>query len=147
MLDSSKPDGATLLSELPVYQRETREYVNSLVEGMGAADVTELTSDASNLIVGTDLSENSIEVVKYSGAASLQTITGGYNGMMKVFILQTDTIDIVKGSLTTGGEIHLNSYNNLDGRAGDVIALVNLGGDPGASINGYWQELYRTLAT
>lgn len=145
MLDSSKPDGATLLSELPAYQRETREYVNSLVAGM--ADFTELTSDASNLVVGTDLSENSIDVVKYSGAASLQTITGGYNGMMKVFILQTDTIDIVKGSLPTGGEIHLNSYNNLDGRTGDVIVLVNLGGDPIARINGYWQELYRTLAT
>lgn len=147
MLDANKPDGSTLLSELADYQRETREYLLSIVQGMGASDVSTVVSTAPYLIVGEDLSLNSIEVVKYSGVAELQGITGGFDGMMKIFLIQADTIDIINGSATNEGELHLNGYNDLDCRTGDIIAFVNVGGDLSTGVNGYWKEMYRTLAS
>lgn len=146
-LDSSKPDGATLLSELSSYQRETREAVNNLEATTGAAVNTTLNSDSASLLVGTDLSLNSVEVVHYSGNTTLLTIKDGYEGMIKIFVLESSDIIFQTSEDTNGGEIQLNSYDNLDAQAGDVLALVNVGGDPDAGQHGYWKELYRTLIT
>ncbi len=143
-LDVTKPDSTTFLSEFSAYARETRIAVNALEPESGTA-TTVLDSDASTLAVGTELSESLVETITFTGASALTTITGGTEGMVKVFNCQENTLSFVLDDTgTTGGVLRLNAFEDLEANVGDVIAFINVGGD-GAAQYGYWLELYRTL--
>ena len=150
MLDTNKPTDQEFVSALPAYIRETRVAVNA-VSGAGNVGVTELTvaAGATSLSIGTDLGAYGFETVVIDGAAaiSLQRILGGTQGQVKVIIFQDNNVSLVDGA-AANGNFYLNQLPALStfaAQQNDVIALVNIGGD-GASIQGYWKELYRTLA-
>ncbi len=143
-LDATKPDSTTFLSEFSGYARETREAVNALEVESGATR-TELNVNVSTLAIGTELSVVTIEIITMEGNSALATITGGTTGMVKIFNCQSGTMSFVHDeSGEIGGVLRLNAFEDLTTNIGDVIAFINVGGD-GASNDGYWQELYRTL--
>lgn len=144
-LDATQPADGEFLSEVKAIIRETREAINVLESGMGAAATTTVSTDSTSLGVGSDLSESSIEVVFLSGTGAITTITAGVNGMIKIFVCDSSDLSFVHdGSGIVGGVLRLNSGTDLDITSGDVIAFVNVGGVTGGS-HGYWREILRTL--
>jgi hypothetical protein len=92
---------------------------------------------------GTDIP---IDVMFLSAGAaeSISDISGGRNGYL-MFLIATDgnvTIedDAAKISLNV-----LPEETDLAMAQHDILALVNRGGDPDAAVDGYWQELFRTI--
>ena len=149
-LDANKPEDQVGVDELPLYIRETREEVNSILAG-GAVAQTDLEVQAgqTSLTVGNQLSTVGLEsiVVTGAGVATLATILGGTDGQIKVFIFQDANVKLVDGA-KSGGAFYLNhlpALSNFEPQQDDIIALHNVGGD-GASVYGYWKELYRTLS-
>ena len=155
-LDTSKPNGAEdLVTDLDNYQRETRIEVNALwaavsalgwSSGLVIASMRNVTMAAAQeeLIVGTDVSDIPLETVNLTGDAGANTlkhITNARNGHIRVFIFQDSYITVEH--LNT--KIMLNGDADLDPEAGDVLALINIGGNPDTAVDGYWRELYRTL--
>ena len=150
MLDTNKPTDQEFVSALPAYIRETRVAVNA-VSGAGNVGSTALTvpAGATSLSVGVDLGSYGYETVVIDSAAlvSLQTILGGTEGQVKVFIFQDNNVSLVDG-VAANGNFYLNqlpALSTFSAQQNDILALVNIGGD-GASAHGYWKELYRTLA-
>jgi len=149
-LDTNKPTDQVAVSELPAYIREDRVAINA-VSGAGNVGVTDLTvaAGAVSLSVGTDLGTYGYEtvIIDAAGVISLATILGGTEGQVKILIFQDNNISIVDG-VASSGKFYLNqlpALSSFAAQAGDVLALVNVGGD-GAAIYGYWKELYRTIA-
>ena len=149
-LNVNEPIDQRAASELPGYIRENRVEINTLAAG-GAVAQTNLTVSAGmvSLAIGTELSAVGLETifVTGSGVAALATILGGTDGQIKVFIFNDANVDLVDG-VKSGGAFYLNhlpALSNFAPQQGDVIALRNIGGD-GASVYGYWKELYRTIA-
>lgn len=149
-LNVNEPTDQRAVSELPGYIRENREEINSIGAG-GAVAQTDLTVTAgqTSLSVGVELSAVGIEtvVVTGGGVAALATILGGTDGQIKIFIFQDANVDLVDGP-KAGGAFYLNhlpALSNFNPQQDDIIALRNVGGD-GASVYGYWKELYRTLS-
>ena len=149
-LDISEPSDQRKVSELPGYIREDREEINSISAG-GAVAQTDLTVTAgqTSLVVGTDLSAVGLETVLVtgSGVATIAAITGGTDGQVKIFIFQDANVDFTDGTKADGKMYlnHLPVLSDFSPQQDDVLALRNVGGD-GASVHGYWKELYRTLA-
>ena len=149
-LDTSKPTDQTPNSEIPTYIREDRVAINANSPGAGNVGVTILSVGAgvSFLTIGIDLGTLSYEIVILSGAgaAILGSILGGTNGQVKVFVCQDNRIDFTDGA-KVGGQFYLNhlpALSNYAPQQDAVLALVNVGGDGGATTHGYWKELYRT---
>lgn len=150
-LDTNKPEDQVMVSQLPSYIREDREEINSISAG-GAVAQTDLVVSAgqTSLSVGTELSAAGLEtvIVTGGGVAALETILGGTDGQVKVFIFQDANIDLVDGNVKINGRFYLNQLpaaSNFEAQQDDVVAMRNVGGD-GASVYGYWKELYRTLS-
>ena len=148
-LDTNKPTDRVMNEEIPSYIREDRVAINA-VSGTGNVGATILSVGAgvSFLTVGADLGTFSFEVVILSGAgvAVLGSILGGTNGQVKVFVCQDNLIDFTDGA-KAGGQFYLNHLpvgSNYAPQQDAVLALVNVGGDGGATTHGYWKELYRT---
>jgi|GEM_PF-1238672 len=152
MLDATKPTDIELVSALPLYIRETRTSVNSLLAGSsGEVGVTELTvpGGTTSLTVGTDLGNFGLDIVVIDAdaAVNISSILGGTQGQMKQFIFQDNNISIVDGLALNGG-IYLNQLPALStflAQANDVLTLVNIGGN-GSTIQGYWKEVSRQIA-
>jgi len=150
-LDVSRPFDTEFVSQLPLFIRETRVEVNTIGAG-GATAQTNLTIGAgvTSLSVGTDLSVVGLEtiVVTGTGIAALETILGGSDGQIKIFIFQDTNVDLVNWNVhDTSGKFLLNHLPvgvNFTPKQDDVIALRNVSGD-GAADHGYWLELYRTI--
>lgn len=149
-LDVNKPEDEVFVSELASYIREDRVAINTL-SGSGNVGTTELVVAAgqTTLVVGTDVGLYGVEFVKITAAAvvNLTKITGGSEGQIKIFSFQDNNISIVDG-VASVGNFYLNqlpALSSFDASLNDIIAFVNIGGD-GASVYGYWKELYRTLA-
>ena len=149
-LDPSKPSDSALVSELPAYIRENRIAVNSVVTaaGFGVTNL-DIAAGTTSLSVGTDLLAvgHEIVIVTGLGVAILATILGGTDGQMKTFIFQDANIDLIDGA-KSNGKFYLNqlpALSNFEPQQDDVLTLVNIGGD-GASVYGYWKELYRNLS-
>ena len=149
-LDANKPTDQILVSEIASYIRANRVAINA-VSGSGNVGVTvlEVALGVTSLVIGTDIGTYGFEIVKISGAAAvvLATMTGGTEGMVKVFVFQDANIDITDG-VKADGKFYLNHLPALSDyvpQQDDVLALVNIGGD-GASVHGYWKELYRTTS-
>ena len=150
-LDTNKPTDQVDVSELSIYIREDRVAINA-VSGAGNVGVTnlEVAAGTTSLAVGTELGTYGYETVIISGAAvvALATILGGTEGQVKIFIFQDTNVHITDGNIKLNGALYLNQLPagvDFDPQQDDILALVNVGGD-GASIYGYWKELYRTLS-
>jgi len=66
---------------------------------------------------------------------------------VKVLVFQDNNISIVDG-VASGGKFYLNqlpALSSFAAQVNDILALVNVGGD-GASVYGYWKEIYRQVA-
>ena len=147
-LDVNKPTDQAFVAELSAYIRENRVAINA-ISGVGNVGVTDLTVAAGvvSLVVGTDLGLYGLELVIITGAAAitLATITGGTEGQIKIFIFQDANIDMTDG-VKADGKFYLNQLPVLSDytpQQDDILAIANIGGD-GASVHGYWKELFRT---
>jgi hypothetical protein len=137
----------TLVSELSARFEAIAEDVNSLW-AQNAAAAWNVAYRAEEIASGeTELASEDvpIEVVALTGGAaiSLGQITGGREGMLKILIADDANITVVHDGTTP--KIILAGSANLPMAAGDVLILVNRGGDPDTSTDGYWREISRTL--
>jgi len=151
-LDATVPSDAGFVSDLAGYSRETRAALNVIetaVASLGAvASVTELAlaAGATSIAVGSGgLSSLRWEIVLLTaaGAANIAQITGGTQGQLKIFILLDADVQFVRNPTY----IALNqpaAIANYGGYAGDVIAFVNINGNPSTGVDGYWKEIWRT---
>jgi len=150
-LDVSQPTDQVLVSELPTYIRQDRVEINSVVSSsmMSQTDLTIVFAQTS-LTVGSDLSVAGFETILVTGGgiASLETILGGSDGQVKVFIFLDANVSLVDGNAKELGKFYLNQLpagGTFNCQQDDVICLRNVGGD-GASVYGWWKELYRTVS-
>jgi hypothetical protein len=102
-----------------------------------------------SLTVGTDIGIFGLELIPMTADAgvSIANIVGGTEGQIKFFVALDNNVSIVDG-LKANGAIYLNQLPALSSFAmqdGDVLALTNIDGD-GATVQGYWRELYRSVA-
>lgn len=149
-MDATKPTDVEQISALAAYIRETRAAVNALSSGSGVG-ITALNIAAGTvaLTVGTDLGIFGFELIPMTADAgvSIANIVGGTEGQVKVFIALDNNVSIVDG-LKAAGAIYLNQLPALSSFAmqdGDVLALANIDGD-GATVQGYWKEVFRSVA-
>ncbi|MBU2249100.1 MAG: hypothetical protein KKD77_20300 [Gammaproteobacteria bacterium] len=149
-LDVTKPIDSVAVSAIPSYIREDRAAINALAGGndVGVTEV-ELAALTTSITVGVEVGAYGYEtvVISAAGAINLATMIGGTQGQVKVFIFQDNNISIVDGA-AADGKFYLNQLPALSSFAtqtNDILALVNVGGD-GASVYGYWKELYRQVA-
>lgn len=148
-MDASKPTDVELVSALPAYIREIKSFLTALVTG--GAGVTSITSPAgtTSLSVGTELGMNGYEVIlmKANVPINLISIIGGTQGQVKVFIFLDNNVSVVDGQ-ALNGNFYLNQlplYTSFNTQAGDVLTVVNIGGD-GSGIQGYWREISRQVS-
>jgi hypothetical protein len=141
-LNANKPDGTTLFSKLYVYQQETRAHVNALEIGAirSSTAVTGITSET--LEAGTLVDD--VKMIDTDG--TLTYITDGFDGQVVYLKIKAGhTLTVTHNSNKTNAEIYLNGGVNLDMTQYDTLALINRNGDPDAGVNGYWEEMFRTL--
>ena len=148
-IDATSPLGTALVSSLDDYIREDRAQINLLWAAITAANSTETTHVMGlgefAMAVGTDLEDVILEAIALTaaGAVDLMQITGGSGGMIKV-------IKAGDGNVTVK---HNTSYIALDGAtdltlaSGNILGLINIGGDPDTSVNGVWYELFRATGS
>lgn len=147
-LDVNAPNDQALVSELPSYIREDRVAINA-VSGSGNVGVTnlEVAAGSTSITVGSDLGSYGLEIVIISaaGAVTLDSILGGTDGQVKIFIFQDALIDLTDGPKADGQFYlnHLPALSDYSPAQDAVLALCNVGGD-GATDHGYWKELFRT---
>jgi hypothetical protein len=146
----NQPTDQVIVSELPSYIRDDRVAINA-VSGGGNVGTTILAiaGGTTQLVVGTDLGLFGYEVVEITGlaAVTLTKILGGVNGQVKVFIFGDTNLKLTDGP-RSGGQLFLNqlpAFSDYSSAIGDVVALVNIGGN-GGSLTGYWKELWRLIA-
>ena len=149
-MDSNQPTDQVPVSELPAYIREGRVAINSVVAGTGlAVNNLDVALADTSLSVGTDLAAVGHEIVFITGlgAATLATILNGTDGQVKTFIFLDGNLDFTDGTKDSG-KFYLNqvALSDFHPAIDDVLCLVNVGGDAGASTHGYWKELYRTIS-
>jgi len=150
-LDTSKPEDSVEVSEIPSYIRENRVAINAAGGGaeVGETNLT-ISTGTTSLVVGTDLGIEGYETVKVTGdgVSTIQTISKGTDGQVKVFIFQDSNINIVDGNVKLGGVFYLNHLpagSIFEPDQDDILAVRNIGGD-GDTVPGYWKELYRSLS-
>lgn len=150
-LNSNEPTDQRMMSELSSYIRETRAAVNALV-GSGNIVTTnlEIGIGATSLSVGAELSSSGLEMLITTGAGlvDLETILGGTEGQIKIFIFHDTNVDLVDGNDKADGKFYLNhlpAASDFNPGVDDILALVNIDGNGGANY-GYWKELFRTLS-
>ena len=152
-MDATKPIDQELVSLLPSWIREVKVKVNE-IEGLidppnPAVNNLIIAAGSTSLAVDVDLSTSYFEIVFASaiGPVTIANIWGGTDGQVKIFIFVDALIDILDGT-KSGGDIYLNqlpALSTYDAQVGDVIALINIGGD-GATEFGYWKEIFRQTA-
>ena len=158
-VDSSKPTDNDVISEHAARIRAIAALANSNEAAIGLISTSvaytnlTLTAGQTSISIGSgagNLSTAFIELVNIqaTGAVTLEDITGGRSGQIKIFIAVDADVSIENDATAiTGGKFRLNqipAINTIDLEIGDVIAFVNIGGD-GSTLDGYWKELFRTL--
>lgn len=150
-LDATQPAaGTAVISGLDDRIRENRVVINAntaLIADQAwaliAAQITvEMTAGQTTLIVGNHVNDLTLESVLLTAAAAVDFahITGARAGQVKVLIFGDANVTVK----TDAAKFKLNSSTDLTVQAGDILALMNVGGD-GAGTDGYWVELFRTL--
>ena len=144
-LDVNKPIDQVLNAEWPSYIRENRVEIATLLAAITAANSTETVHEMGlgefTLEVGLDIANVILEVIDLTGAAAvdLMQITDGSGGMLKIIKASDNNITVK----------HNASYIDLAGDTdyamsdGNILGLINIGGDPESSINGVWYEVFR----
>ena len=141
-----------MVSGLAARDREERAYMNTLETAMAllgaVASFTqyECTAGQTSIPVSAaGLASLFIEVVSITGAgaAAIAEITGGTAGQIKIFVMGDTDVTFVRDptKMSLNQPATLSTYG---GYTGDVIAFVNIGGNPATSTNGYWLEIFRT---
>ena len=146
-LDTSKPEDTRMVNELPGYIRENRVAINAISGGgdVGATVVT-IPGGTTQLTVGTELGLYGFESVIITGAAisTLTHILNGVAGQIKCFIFQDTNVRMTDGNVKANGLLYLNiapAGSTYAPAQDDVIMLMNIGGDGGATNHGYWKEI------
>jgi len=146
-MDVTKPTDSEIVSALPSYIRETRAFAQALsLSGLIVNTSITVLGGSNSLDIPTQLSLAGYETVflDASGPVNLEYIYGGIEGQVKILIFKDNDFVLVDG-IQSGGRLYLNqlpALSALPASMGDVLALVNVGGN-GTSIDGYWKELYR----
>ena len=150
-LDPSKPTDQEIVSKWPYWVRKSREEINSLEIGIVDLVFTDLIvlAGSTSLTVGTELSMSDFEYIMIGGvgAASINQIRGGAEGLVKTFIFKDNNMSLIDGP-KSDGRLYLNQLpvlSTFNAQQDDVITLINIGGD-GAGVYGYWKELSRQLS-
>jgi hypothetical protein len=140
-----------MLAQIPTWIRETRAAVNAVadVNSIGTTEL-EVVAGSTSLTVGSEIGSYGYETILITGAAaiSLAKILGGSQGQVKVFVFDDNLITIEDGA-ASGGNFYLNQLPALStfaAQAGDVLVVMNIGGDGGATSHGYWKEISRQVA-
>lgn len=149
-VDATRPQDISLVSELAYWIRNTRAAHNvleTLVAAGSSLVYTDLNVAAgvTALECGVDLSNAMLEVISITGTgvAEIEEITLGQAGQVKIF-------RIGDGNITFAYDLLRLALNQAPadpaygGTTGDILALMNLGGDPTVPDNGVWWELFRT---
>lgn len=148
-LDTTKPEDTVLVSALAAYIRANRLAINTNETSIAAGSalvytILNVAGGATAMDIDDDLSAAMLEMVLLTGtgAADIAEITGGTAGQVKIFILGDANVrferDLTKIALN---QSEAETY--YGGTTHDVIAFVNIGGNPGVD-NGIWWELFRT---
>jgi len=149
-LDTTKPEDSVLMSTIAAYIRANRLSINTNETSIAAGSALVYTNlniaaGVVALDIDTDLSAAMLEMVRITGtgAADIAEITGGTAGQVKIFHLGDGNIrferDLTKIALNqSAAEVYYG------GQIYDVVAFVNIGGDPAGAVNGVWWELFRT---
>lgn len=149
-MDATKPTDQEFGSAYAAYLRETRLAVNALSAGTGVGSTTlNMALGTTLLDVGVDLGMFGIDLVRCTAdvAVSVDTIIHGVSGQIKIFVALDNNVSFVDG-IAAGGHLYLNQLPALSSfsmQAGDVLAIVNIGGD-GSVVTGYWREIFRQAA-
>jgi hypothetical protein len=153
MLDVTKPTDQEHVAQLPYWIRQTRTALNAIQALDSNIEVTDvaLLAGTTGLIIPTHLTVALIEVVTIdsTGISNIATIQNGVHGMIKIFIFKDNNINIVDGLKDTNGNFYLNQLpvgTSLEAAIDDVLAVVNINGDGGATTHGYWKELWRQIS-
>ena len=149
-ISTTNPTDQALIAELPSYIRETRTYLNQLESLKVSITATEINilAGTTAFTVGAELSDEKIELVYMHcvGGATIQQIAMGYEGQIKVFLPFDANVSFLDGVADDSGNIYLNQLPPLSTwnlQPGDIVALINIGGDGTTSHYGYWKELWR----
>lgn len=153
MLDVTKPTDQEHVAQLPYWIRQTRAALNAIQALDSNIEVTDvpLLAGTTGLIIPTHLTVALIEVVTIdsTGISNIATIQNGVHGQIKIFIFKDNNINIVDGLKDANGNFYLNQLpvgSNLEAAIDDVLAVVNINGDGGATTHGYWKELWRQIS-
>ena len=149
-LDTTKPADSALVSALAAYVRANRLAINTNETSIAAGSALVYTilnvgAGAVAMDIDDDLSAAMLEMVLLTGtgAADIAEIVGGTAGQVKIFLMGDANIrferDLTKIALNQSvAETYYGAVQY------DVIAFVNIGGDPVGAVNGVWWELFRT---
>ena len=118
----------------------------NILENVGNVTSVSLSAGQTVLTVGTELDSAPLEVVFLGAIAAeeLQRINGASSGDIKIFIMTTNNVTVVRN------DSYIKTKNpllnpNFDTNIGDVTALVNSGGVADTTTYGTWIELFRSL--
>ena len=150
-LNVNEPTDQRLVSELASYIRADRVSINAIESAADSITITNFSVSAGSttLVVGVDLSDLKIETVLISGigASTIEYISGGVEGQIKIFVFQDNDISFRDG-VKSDGKLYLNhlpALSDFSAQQDDIIAFVNIDGD-GSAVYGYWKELWRQVS-
>jgi hypothetical protein len=137
-VDATTP---TLISELPARIVEIAEAVNDLAAQNNYSVYGEYAIGPG--VCHPEGAETAIEVMALAvtGSSTLSSIEGANDGAIKIVVVDSGSITVTYGA----GTMILAGAVDLSLTAGDCIAFVNRGGDPGNGTDGSWRELFRIL--
>jgi len=147
-INANQPVDQVLNALWPAYIRENRDEINTLwaalTAGSSAESTHEMGAGEFTLEIGVDIADISLEVINLTGAVAvdLMQITDGSGGMLKIIRAGDGNVTVKHDA----SYISLNGGVDLALTAGNIIALVNIGGIPTSSINGIWYEVFRSTA-
>ena len=143
-INANQPVDQVLNALWPLYIRENRAEINEVwgaITGLSTVDtIYEMGAGEFTLEIGVDIANLPLEVISLTGviAVDLDQITKGTGGMLKI-IRAGDANVTVKHDASY---ISLNGGVDIALEPGNILGLVNIGGDPDTSTNGIWYEVF-----
>jgi len=144
---TSPPDDEPV-SKWPEYIRRVASLLDDLTTAISGLSITDIDlSDGQSILeVGNHLADVAVEVVFLScdsGSADIKDISGGSNGQLKFFIIKTTNIKLSNDSNIILNQTYSNEFEPV---IHDMIAFVNIAGNPDTDTDGTWREILRNLA-